>query len=72
MKIKSNLKALLDSREISVRKCSIDFEYRFESVRKMYNDDIEHFPKQLISKLCTYLEVEPGELIVSEKSNPDC
>jgi DNA-binding Xre family transcriptional regulator len=72
MKIKSNLKALLDSREISVRKCSIDIEYRFESVRKMYNDDIEHFPKQLISKLCTYLEVEPGELIVSEKSNPDC
>jgi DNA-binding Xre family transcriptional regulator len=72
MKIKSNLKKLLDSREISVRKCSMDIDYRFESVRKMYNDDMEHFPKQLISKLCTYLEVEPGEIIVSEKDDPDC
>lgn len=72
MKVKSNLKKLLDSREISVRKCSQDINYRFESVRKMYNDDMEHFPKQLISKLCAYLEVTPGELIVTEKIDPDC
>ncbi|MFJ5713105.1 helix-turn-helix domain-containing protein [Neobacillus sp. NPDC093127] len=72
MKVKSNLKALLDEREISVRKCSTDIEYRFESVRKMYNDDMEHFPKQLIGKLCTYLQVEPGDIIVSDKDDPDC
>lgn len=72
VKIKSNLQPILDERGISVLKLSKDIEYRYESVRKMYNDDVEHFPKNLILKLCTYLNVVPGDLIIIEKEDPDC
>lgn len=70
-KVVSNLKLILDERELSVLKVAKDINYRYESVRKLYNNDNEHFPKELISKLCHYLEVTPGELIVL-KDNPDC
>lgn len=69
-KIKSNLQAILDERGISVLKLSKEIDYRYESVRKMYNDDAKHFPKDLLLKLCTYLNVSPGELIIIEKDNP--
>jgi DNA-binding Xre family transcriptional regulator len=72
VKVKSNLQPILDERKISVLKLSKDIEYRYESVRKMYNDEIEHFPKALILKICTYLNVTPGDLIIIENDNPDC
>jgi DNA-binding Xre family transcriptional regulator len=66
-KIKSNLQKILDEKEISVLKISKEINYRYESVRKMYNDEMEHFPKELILRLCMHLNVSPGELIILEK-----
>jgi DNA-binding Xre family transcriptional regulator len=71
-KIVSNLQPILDDRGISVLRLSKDIGYRYESVRKMYNNEMEHFPKALLLKICTHLKVTPGELIILKKDDPDC
>jgi DNA-binding Xre family transcriptional regulator len=72
MVVRSNLKNLLDDRGVSIRQVSRDIEYRFDSVRQMYNDENKTYPRELITKLCKYLDVTPGELIILDKEDPDC
>jgi DNA-binding Xre family transcriptional regulator len=67
MVIKSNLKQILDERELSIRQVARDIEYRFDSVRQLYNNDNKAYPKELLTKLCTYLDVTPGELLILDK-----
>jgi DNA-binding Xre family transcriptional regulator len=71
MVVRSNLKKILDDRSMSIRQVSRDIEYRFDSVRQMYNDENKTYPRELITKLCKYLDVTPGELIILEE-DPDC
>jgi len=61
--IKSNLKELLEERKISIRQLAKDIDYRFESVRKLYNDEMERLPKDLIYRVCMYLEIEISDLL---------
>ena len=61
--IKSNLKQLVDDKNISIRQLSEEIDHGFETVRKMYNDELKHFPRDLLDKLCNYFECEPGDLI---------
>lgn len=65
--IKSNLKQLVDGRKVSIRQLSEDINHGFETVRKMYNDELKQFPKELLDKLCNYFDCEAGELIKFEK-----
>lgn len=67
--VKSNLKQLLDERELSIRQVAKDIEYRLESVRQLYNDEVERYPRELLTKLCSYLNVTPGEILVYEAEN---
>ncbi|WP_404303570.1 helix-turn-helix domain-containing protein [Paenibacillus sp. DP01] len=63
MLIHSNLKAIADDRGIKVRQIARDIDYRFESVRTMYNDEMERYPRDLLAKLCSYLDVGIDELL---------
>ncbi|HZH61763.1 MAG TPA: helix-turn-helix transcriptional regulator [Metabacillus sp.] len=71
IKVKSNLQSILDERGLSVLKVSKDIGYRYESVRQLYNDESKTFPRELLSKLCRYLSVTPGEILVIEKEQTD-
>ncbi|MCM3273061.1 helix-turn-helix domain-containing protein [Paenibacillus elgii] len=66
MPLKSNLKQILDERNISIRQLSKDTNYRFESVRLLYNDEMERFPRDLIEVVCSYLQVPVSDLLVLE------
>lgn len=66
--IRSNLKNLADARGLSIRKIAKDIDYRFETVRRMYNDEMAHYPQDLIDRLCSYLGVGVGELLEHKKS----
>jgi len=59
----SNLKNLLNERNLSIRQVSKDINYRFETVRQLYNDETKHYPKELITKLCEYLDVPLEDLL---------
>ncbi|MEK5396004.1 helix-turn-helix domain-containing protein [Paenibacillus sp. FSL K6-2859] len=63
MYLRSNLKALADSHGISIRELARDIDYRFDSVRIMYNDEMERYPRELLSKLCVYFSVTAAELL---------
>lgn len=64
--IKSNLKNILDSRgdNISIRELARELDCQFETIRRFYNDTMERYPRDIIDKLCTYLGVTPGDIIV--------
>lgn len=65
--VKSKLKEIIDKKGLSIRKVAGDIEYRFETVRRMYNNDTKHYPQDLLDKLCTYLDIEVGELLVNKR-----
>lgn len=64
--IRSNLKPLIDTRGISIRQLARDIDYRFESVRQLYNDEMERYPRDLLGRICAYLDVSISELLVQE------
>ncbi|ARW07031.1 SPBc2 prophage-derived uncharacterized protein YopB [Bacillus atrophaeus] len=51
--IKSNLKPILDERKISIRQLSNDIDHAFVTVRKLYRDEMERYPRELLNKVCT-------------------
>lgn len=67
MNLRSNLKSLADARGVSIRELARDIDYRFESVRQLYNDEMERYPRDLLAKLCDYFGVTVAELLVFEK-----
>jgi putative transcriptional regulator len=71
VKVKSNLQSIIDEKGLSVLKVSKDIGYRYESVRQMYNDDNKVYPRELLTKLCAYLNVTPGDLLLLEKEQSE-
>ena len=69
--IKSNLKTIADQRHLSIREIARDTGCHFEIVRRMYNDTMERYPRDVIDRLCTYLDVGVGDLLVHEKSTEE-
>jgi DNA-binding Xre family transcriptional regulator len=72
--LRSRLKELADQRNIkSIRQISRDIDHDFEVVRRMYNDTMERYPRDLLDKLCAYLGVTTGELLeyVETKNTSD-
>ncbi|OLQ53702.1 hypothetical protein BHT94_19885 [Bacillus licheniformis] len=67
--IKSNLKPLLDERKISIRQLSRDIDHEYPTVRKLYRDEMERYPRDLLDKVCTYLNIELQELLKFEKGH---
>lgn len=69
--IRSKLKDIADQRDLSIREIARDSGCHFEIVRRMYNDTMERYPRDVIDRLCTYLEVEVGDLLEYEKSTEE-
>ncbi|MFD4706086.1 helix-turn-helix domain-containing protein [Gottfriedia sp. NPDC058432] len=64
LRVKSNLKSILDQRGISIRKLSEDSGIPFETLRRLYNDDTKQYQRDTIGRVCEVLNVEVGELLV--------
>jgi DNA-binding Xre family transcriptional regulator len=69
--IRSNLKKIADSRELSIREIARGSNCHFEIIRRMYNDTMERYPRDVIDRLCTYLGVGVGDLIEHKKDAED-
>lgn len=63
MIIRSNLRSLADKRGVKIRELAREIDYRYESVRSLYNDEMERYPRDLITKLCVYFDCEVGDLL---------
>lgn len=67
MRVKSNLKAILDERNISIRQLSADTEISFETLRRLYNDDTKQYQRDTIGKICEHLQIEIQDLLILVK-----
>jgi DNA-binding Xre family transcriptional regulator len=69
--IHSNLKAIMEEHDpnLSIRQLAKAINYHFDSVRRMYKDEMVQYPRDLLLKLCMYFNVEPGRLIVVRNCN---
>jgi DNA-binding Xre family transcriptional regulator len=67
--IRSNLKEVMENHDpkLSIRKLAKDVNYHFDSIRRMYKDEMVQYPRDLLLKLCTYFHVQPGQLIVIDE-----
>ncbi|MCG7383385.1 helix-turn-helix transcriptional regulator [Paenibacillus sp. ACRRY] len=63
MQIRSNLRQIIDQRDIKIKELARAIDYRFESVRMMYHDEMERYPRELLTKICVYLNVNIDELL---------
>lgn len=71
--IRSNLKEIMEAKDpnLSIRQLAKDINYHFESVRKMYKDEMVQYPRDLLLKLCNYFNVSPGQLIVIDPNKQE-
>ncbi len=67
--IRSKLKEVMENHDpkLSIRKLAKDVNYHFDSVRRMYKDEMVQYPRDLLLKLCVYFNVQPGQLIRIEE-----
>jgi DNA-binding Xre family transcriptional regulator len=64
MRIKSNLKAILDERNISIRQFAEDTGLPFETLRRLYNDDTKQYQRDTIGRVCEVLGVEISDILI--------
>ncbi len=67
--IQSNLKELLHARRLTIREFSRMIDYRFESVRQLYNNESKQVPLALVERVCLELRITPGELFTVIDAN---
>lgn len=60
--IKSNLSDLLYARRLTIREFARMIDYRFETVRQLYNNEISRVPLELVERVCLELRCTPGDL----------
>lgn len=61
--VKSNLKKILDERDISIREFSRQTDITFELCRRMYNNETSRYPKEMLATMCEVLDIGLCELI---------
>lgn len=72
LRAKSNLKTLLDERDISIRQFAQDTGLKFETLRRLYNDDTKQYQRDTIGVVCQTLGVTIDQLLVlvKKEGNP--
>ncbi len=66
MRTKSNLKKLLDDRQMSIYKLQQLTKISYSNLHKYYNDETKRFDNEVLAKICKALDCEIGELLIIE------
>ncbi|MES1045486.1 helix-turn-helix transcriptional regulator [Heyndrickxia oleronia] len=66
-----NLKELLLNKDISIRQLSQEINEPFESIRRLHNNDTTRYSKQILEKICDYLDVQIEDILKIEKINQE-
>ncbi|ALC81560.1 helix-turn-helix domain-containing protein [Bacillus gobiensis] len=64
MRVKSNLKAILNEREMSIRELEAKSGLKFETLRRLYNDETKQYQRDTIGRICEVLDVEISQLLI--------
>jgi DNA-binding Xre family transcriptional regulator len=64
MRAKSNLKAILDERNISIRQFAENTGLPFETLRRLYNDETKQYQRDTLGRICEVLDVEINDILI--------
>lgn len=64
MRVKSNLKAVLDERKMSIRQLEALTSLQFETLRRLYNDTTVQYHRETLGTICEALNVEIGDILI--------
>lgn len=70
-RVKSNLKRILDERNISIRQFAVDSDLQYETIRRMYNDDTRQYQRDTLAKICESLGVEISDILILVDKDDD-
>ncbi|MFB7642807.1 helix-turn-helix domain-containing protein, partial [Peribacillus butanolivorans] len=56
IRVKSNLKKILDERNLSIRQLATLTDLKFETLRRLYNDDTKQYQRDTIGRICEVLD----------------
>ncbi|MDE3838634.1 XRE family transcriptional regulator [Bacillus methanolicus] len=71
LRVKSQLKKILDERGISIRQFAEITELPFETLRRLYNDETKQYQRNTIGRVCEVLGIDLPELLVLVEDNED-
>lgn len=60
----SNLANIAKQHNITVRKLAREIDYRYESVRSLWNNTAKHYPGELLYRICMYFNIGINELLL--------
>jgi DNA-binding Xre family transcriptional regulator len=66
MRVKSNLKAILDERDISLRQLEKMTGLPFETLRRLYNDETKQYQRDTIGRICEVLNLKISDILILE------
>lgn len=64
MRAKSNLKNILDERNIPIRQLAKDTGIQFETLRRLYHDTSKQYSRDTIGRVCEVLKIEVSDLLI--------
>ncbi|MFC0559702.1 helix-turn-helix domain-containing protein [Halalkalibacter alkalisediminis] len=70
-RVKSNLKYILDEREISIRKFAEMSGLQYETLRRLYNDTAKQYQRDTIGIICKTLDISIQDLLKLEHVKKD-
>jgi DNA-binding Xre family transcriptional regulator len=62
--MKSNLKEILDQRQISIRQLESMTDISFETLRRLYNDVTVQYNRDTLGTICETLNIKIDELLI--------
>lgn len=58
-----DLKTILDDRKMSIRQLAEKSGLKFETVRRLYNDDTKQYQRHSIAAVCKTLNIDVADLL---------
>jgi putative transcriptional regulator len=65
--VRSNLKLILDERNMSIRQLAEDSGLKFETVRRLYHDKTVQYHRESIAAICKTLDIDVSELLILDE-----
>lgn len=64
--LRSNLKNILDARGITVEELAAIIDYDIRDIQMMYDDKLDDYPRDLLTKVCSYFDISVEKILVIE------
>ncbi|WP_332629187.1 helix-turn-helix domain-containing protein [Halalkalibacter flavus] len=69
--VRSDLKNILNERGKSIRKLAEETDLKFETLRRMYNDETKQYNREMLAKVCENLDITIDQLLILEETKED-